>query len=300
MATINRSIVSKDGKLIQKNAKSKTIEIKSIADLDAVFGGAYCMKYDKDQETLVYSDANVDIVNNIICNNNLKDDMIAFTVNASAMKVGHVNGNSADAFSGKYNSLRYFEMESRYAGVQMNADHEIDEAQVSEMTQMMSALAQAGLGSKVVDRIYTMIGRIAKKNMQKYTDLFKKDDNKQIYLKLGKLFAESFLRNDRDFIGLAEAFVIAASKELSVGLDNIKIPFSSNQIKSIFQATVTSTFNKLGIRRKFPGIGAINSPGYNRHQVFKFGNDTMNFDDMQDRIVEDLRNKKLQHLTSGY
>ena len=300
IAIINRSIVSKDGKLIQKNVKPKIVEIKSIADLDSVFGGAYCMKRDEDQDTLVYSDANIDIVNNIICNCGLKDYMIAFTVNASAMKVGQINGNSSDVFSGNYNSLRYFEMESRYAGVQMNADHEIDEAQVSEMTQMMSALAQAGFGSKIVDRIYTLIGRIAKKNMQKYTDLFDKKDDKNTYLKIGKLFAESFLRNDRDFIGLAEAFVIAASKELAVGLDNIKIPFSSNQIKSIFQSTITSTFNKLGIRRKFPGIGAINSPGFNRHQVYKFGNDTMNLDDLQDRLVNDLRNKKLQGIASSY
>lgn len=270
---------------------TRKVIIDSIAKLDEIFGGAYSESKDPNAKRLVYDEASDEIVHNIICNHDLKDDMIAFVVNTSAQKVGWNNVNDSSVFDNdKTAALKYFEIETRYAGVQMNADHEIDEGAVSEMTQMMSSLIQAGFGKRIVKDIYSLIGRIAAKNISKYTDaLATADLSDDLYLKLGKLFASSFVSGNKDSIGLAEAFIINAAKELDLGITENKIPFSSNQVKGIFQSTITSTLNALGIRRKFPGFGGINSPSFGIIQVFNINGDNMSLDEAEDWIFNDLQ-----------
>lgn len=46
---------------------------------------------------LQYSEKNLDYVNQIICDNNLKDNMIGWLVNKSAIKVGASNMNTKDS-----------------------------------------------------------------------------------------------------------------------------------------------------------------------------------------------------------
>ena len=95
---VSKTLVDEYGKEIRKIETPDSYTIKTIADLDKVFGGAYCMKKDDNARKLVYSDANIDVVNNIICNHDLKEFMIAFVVNASAQKVGQINVNSRNSF----------------------------------------------------------------------------------------------------------------------------------------------------------------------------------------------------------
>lgn len=201
--------------------------------------------------------------------------------------------------------LKYFEMSSKHAGVQMNADHEIDEAMVSEMSQMISALIQGGFKKGTVTRIYKMIGQIAAENLKKFTRILDNPQsptfNDDLYIKLGKLFASSFVDGDKDSIGLAEAFIINAAKELKYNSTDNKIPFSSNQVKGVFQATISSTLNKLGIRRKFPGFGGINSPSYENMQLYDLGNGSFGFfDELQDSVREQLHEKIKSGSTSSY
>jgi hypothetical protein len=77
----------------------------------------------------------------IICNENLKDCFIAYAVNKSAMKVGVRNLNSKERWSNG-EALDYFTMSTKHIGLQMNAEHDLEFAEVTEMTQMISALAE--------------------------------------------------------------------------------------------------------------------------------------------------------------
>lgn len=55
------------------------------------------MEYDKGTETLQYTEKQNDYVNDIICNNELKEYMIGWLVNKSATKVGATNVNNESA-----------------------------------------------------------------------------------------------------------------------------------------------------------------------------------------------------------
>lgn len=265
--------VNASGEVITNNGKTNTfdkkLDVNSIYDIDNVYGGAYCMT--KQNGRLVYSENNFDIVTNIIGYCNLNDFFIAYAIDATAFKVGLTNVNSNSVFDPESNEpLNYFEISSAYFGVQMNADHELEEAKVSEMTQMMQALMQAAQKANVVDEIYKLVGEIALENIREYRELIDSGDDVAIYEKLGEMFITNFLNGSasENSLSLADAFIVNAAKSLKFkNLDN-KIPFSSNQIKSIFEATITSTFNKLGIRRKYAGFGGINAPSYESFPVY--------------------------------
>lgn len=244
------------------------LDVNSIYELDKVFGGAYCMKLENG--TLVKDSANYDIVANILGFCDLKSCITAYMVNKSAMKVGPTNVNNSNVFDpSNTDELKYFEMQSLYFGVQMNADHELDEAKVSEMTQMMQALMQSAQNTGTVTGIYHLVGEIALENIRKYKDLLEGNaPNDEIYVTIGKLFVDNFTTGSSNSISLADAFIINAARALKYKNADVKIPFSSNQIKSIFEATLTSTFNKLGIRRKYAGFGGVQCPSYHLNQLY--------------------------------
>jgi hypothetical protein len=93
------------------------------------------------EQKLVDADFNTQVVFDIICNENLKDKFIAYAVNKSAFKVGYTNVNKKDAWFND-DALHTFKMSTRHIGLQMNADHELLDSEVTEMTQMISALSE--------------------------------------------------------------------------------------------------------------------------------------------------------------
>jgi hypothetical protein len=59
--------------------------------------------------------------------------MIAYAANQSAVKNGSSNINNAEAWLGN-TALRYMELDTDGLGIQMDADHEIDEAEMTEFS----------------------------------------------------------------------------------------------------------------------------------------------------------------------
>jgi hypothetical protein len=69
--------------------------------------------------------------------------MIAYAANASAVKNGTANLNSKQAWKGD-TKLRYMTLDTDGLGVQMDADHNIDESEMTEFSQVISALEAGG------------------------------------------------------------------------------------------------------------------------------------------------------------
>ena len=99
-------------------------------------------------------------------------------------------------------------MRTRYLGIQMDAEHHLDEAEVTEMTQMISALSENGYTSEIVNSIYTDIGNVIMEALKQYDTVIQSGDSKALYKLLGEVFIKSFENNDRDTLGLAQAFVL--------------------------------------------------------------------------------------------
>jgi hypothetical protein len=90
----------------------------------------------------------------------LKEMMIAYAANKSAVKNGIANINSSDAWLGN-KTLRYMELDTDGLGIQMDADHEIDESEMTEFSQVISALEAGGRLHNMSKQVYRTLGELA-------------------------------------------------------------------------------------------------------------------------------------------
>lgn len=279
-------------------AGTKTIEttIKTLYDLDEVFGGAFCETYNPESKKLDWAETNNDIVYNIICELGLKNYLIAYCVLHSAIKVGYSNPNTVNVFSDKAHnqqedsiskyagSLWYTEISTKYGGIQMNPDKDIDEnMKVSEQSQLMFSLMQEGLEAKKALSLYDKIGKLVYNNLFKYEN--KSGD--KIYAILGKALIQSYNSGSKSVMGLAQSFIANANKGLESGDYSIRIPFSANSIKGSFEAITTSLLNNKVIKRKFAGVGNLSNPSYGIMQVYEIGDKVGTYMDINKFLITD-------------
>lgn len=299
LATAVWQEVDEFGKEIKGSIREQPEVIDSIYKLDQLFGGAFVEEM-QDDGRLDWSEAQNDIVYQIICNENLKDYFIGFLVNASAMKSGMRNNNDARSFYAGFNKsadgrsldktkdeLSYFEISSMTGGAQMNADHVISEAEVTEMSQMISALIQAGLKTKTVDKIYQFIGQVAADALGDITQWVKDGSHEEeVYKWIGEAVARAFETGSADTLGLAGAFIGRANKNLQEHGLKTTIPFSANTVKGIFEANITSYINSNAIRRKYPGGGFVQNPTYDVKPRYNFGGNSYSYTEFADLVRE--------------
>ena len=171
-------------------------------------------------------------------------------------------------------------MSTKYGGVQMDADHELDLAQVTEMTQMISALIEDQHYSDLVKDIYEDIGKVVEAHMKKYDKEIqllqdknipndqKEEAKKRLYRILGESLVVAFSSGNKDTLGLAQAFVAKATEAIKNNEDFL-LPFSGATINGAFISQIASDINRGGIRHKYEGFAGVLNPSYNMVQYFR-------------------------------
>lgn len=259
-------------------------EVSTIYDIDQLLGGAWAETLT--DEKLEYTETNLDILTEIVCKNQLKDYMIGWLVNKSGMKVGWSNLNTKSSWTDD-TPLRYTTLSTRFGGLQMNADHELDYAEVTEMTQVISALEQMGVMHDVVSKIYEEIGKVCYESIKDIIQASETDINK-LYQIYGKAIVESFNSDTKDTLGLAQSFCALAQKSLQDNKITYRIPFSSSSINGIFNSTVTSQLIKKAIRRHYSGVAAVLNPSYNMIEYYNVGGLQYRKEELLDVIKDKL------------
>lgn len=275
VATWTEIAVDKNGKILRDEdgriiSQPRKTVIETIYTLDQIFGGAYAMQKNKQTGELEYSDVNVFVVSKIICNDSLKNYMISYVVNQSAYKDGVRNINPTKSLSNNepfWTSI----ISMLHAGLQMNADHELKDSDVTLMTQMISALIQTGYFTDEVKDIYKEIGQVVFESLSIEKELMESDEFEKIHLMLGKALIEEFSSGSKDTIGLAQSYLMKAARELADGNIDVKIPFSDPTLKGAFIANLVSNLNKKGIRQRYAGIADVLIPSRGMITTFKVG-----------------------------
>lgn len=233
----------------------------------------------------------------------LKGMMVDYLINQSALKNGTGNLNFREKYFNIDNELnqnlseesnqknkdplRYIELPTLRYGIQQDSDHEADEAELTEMSQVISSIDAGGYYHEQVKELYRAIGDLALKASSielSKLKIFKEDnDYNVLYDILGRTLIEHIGYN-RGQSGLAEALVSRLKKTFSVNsdhkLDDIKIPFSDQAIYSQIISTLSSILNKKSVKRKFPGTGQVMVPGYNIVQVWDLGETQAKYGDL--------------------
>lgn len=249
--------------------------------IDQLFGGAFT--YKKVGNYYEGTEASVDLLAATAIEYDLRDKQIAYLVNKSAMKVGHRNINDSKAWTEDI-PLDTFTIHTRFGGLMMDADHDLDHAEVTEMSQMISALIEDGHYPEKVEAIYKAIGEIALNNdrVRKYVEAVNNNDRDKLREIVGKSLISTFESGNKDTIGLANAFVRKASRELAentnIDTKTISIPFSDGTIFGAVMADVTSALSKAGIRRKHPGLASVLNPSHDMAMYYNIGGKNMLWD----------------------
>lgn len=177
----------------------------------------------------------------------------------------------------------------------MDADHELEDADVTEMTQMISALVQNGLSMEIARQIYTDIGKYCADSISDIKLALSGTDSKEkIYEIFGKAMIESFASGEKETLGLAQAFVEVATRsaqECGISM----IPFSSSSINGLFNSTVTSTLVKKAIRRHYSGVAAVLNPSFGSIQVFNVGGATYKYPELAQWYRKNRSERKFQY-----
>ena len=268
----------------------------SIYNLDQIFGGAWSMELNSLTNDLQYSEKNLDYINKIICDQGLKDYMIGWLVNKSAIKVGTSNLNPKTSWFDDA-PLLYTTMSTKFGGVQMNADHELDDAEVTEMTQMISGLEQNGFTHNIATRAYQEIGKFCYEAISKLQDIIYKGDKNELYKVFGKAIVKAFQTGTKDTLGLAQSFIKLAQKSFDDNNIDYRIPFSSASINGIFNSTVTSSLVRDAIRRHYNGVAAVLNPSYNVMQYYNVSGNNYRYEELIDLVKEVTEGTALEGLT---
>ena len=255
-----RTIIDENGNT-QNITRTRNQEITNLYSLDQIFGGAYTQTLNPELKVLEWSNTNIKMLANMVgVYQELKENMVGYIVNHSAIKVGVRQNNSLDTLKDLSVPFKTFEMSTKFGGVQMDASHDVEAGHVSEMSQMISSLIQAGFSTDLVDQIYKDIGEVAKAGIDEWGIAIDSNDKDQIYKILGKALIDSFNSTKRTGLGLTESFIVIAENEFQKNNIQIKIPFSSPDVKNAFVTTVMSQLNKDSIRRKYDGLAAVLTP----------------------------------------
>lgn len=289
--------------------------INSLFELFNAMGGIYSEELVEDEEgnkDLQYTDASsyavVNFMNNIsirVGNNTedlsqytyyqpLKEMMIAYVANKSAVKNGISNINGSEAWLGN-TDLKYMELDTDGLGIQMDADHEIDESEMTEFSQVISALEAGGRLHHISKQVYRTLGELAVQASQIEIDTAIKYINaknaelptdkirSELYDILGRALINNY-KPDENRTDLAAPIIAEIKKKFNLSedhsLDDFKIPFSDSNLYKQTISTFVSNINSKSIKRKYPGSGCVMVPGYDIIQTYKYNGKIKQFDDV--------------------
>lgn len=179
------------------------------------------------------------------------------------------------------------EMDPNYLVIQLNAEHDIEDEAVSEMTQVISELEQGAYTHELANQVLSDIGQEIFNKIQEYRkfDIDTEKGRSEIYKKLGKALVRTFTTNEGDSVSLATAYLqflkeeIFSNKLLSEMKD--KIPFDDNNIFGALVTNFKNGFNKDIIKRKFPGFAAVLNPSHDIYTVFDYNGRTISSSDFE-------------------
>ena len=253
--------------------------INSVFELHAALGGIY--SYELINGTLKPSESSNfalnDYMNEIKVDGKqiLKTYVISYLANNSAVKRGVRNINQTSSWTDQ-TPLTSMKLKSYGLGVQMDPDHEKDDAEITQFSQVITALEAGGRLHESAAEVYRSLGTVAKlfcnTELQALLDgNIKEEDVSKLYEILGKSLIENYTKQSDAELG--QTIVNRVSKEFNLNIDHKsdlwKMPFSDSAIYGSVMQVYSSLINKNAIKGKYPGLGAILVPGYGYMQLFK-------------------------------
>lgn len=198
--------------------------------------------------------------------------MIHYFPTESTNKSAQLPITSNDVFRGKSLPLHVIGLDISNTAVQLDADHAVDDAEVSEPTQLISFMAQKGLVQSITKEIYTSLANLIKSTSSQFVNSV--DNRAKLVDIFGKGLVKTFLKDNVDVLGLAQALMeqinekIQANPGVSLEDLGIAIPFSDENLMGKIASDVVIYTNGF-IKRKYAGSADVMVPSYDILMLFE-------------------------------
>ena len=171
------------------------------------------------------------------------------------------------------NRFNSFEFDPAYLLIQLNAEHSLEDEEVSEMTQVISAMEQNAFTHDLAIQIFENIGEGIASKLNIYANNSDDINNykKKLNKLLGKVLVTVFASREGSEISLASAFLDEFKKQIAKNSKDIpNIPFDDNNILGALETSFKSGFNKDIIKRHFPGFAAVQAPSHDLFSIYDY------------------------------
>lgn len=272
---------------VKINGNITEVELNNLWDIYNFFGAEWSGEWNDDKE-FVFSELSnhivMKLINNIGVKLNdsdqilsqldvdqfLKKTIIHYFPTESTHKSVQLPISSNNI--AKQDEVEYFisKIPSDNLMTQLDADHEIEDAELSAPTQMMSFMTQKGLVRDLTSDLYNALA----KQINMASQRMKNGDPSEWRNIFGKDLIESFTRENVDILGLGNALmsefnrIIKQNPGVSIDDLGIKIPFSDNNIHNKFASDVIVHVNKF-IKHKFSGSADVMISTYDIYGLYE-------------------------------
>ena len=292
--TINVTEVNKQGNELN-NTFDIQQNINNLYDLWQALGGEYSETLEDGE--LVLSEDSMYAVSNYI--NQVKEGntklleqkLIHLLLYKSAVKMGPVNVNWAKdvLYNDSTKKLMYFKMSLQYSGLQNDKNHHVDEDNIREMSQVISALAQGNETMYIAQQAYKDIAKFTKARVGKFSKLYKLNISEhpdEFYETVAKFIVKSFQNADHISGGIAIAEMMQKNKLFIT---------SDSQIYNKFVSSFISELNNSAIKRKYTGLAGILCPSDGAIQVLEKDGITYLVSDVMRAAVNQISDPSLSN-----
>jgi hypothetical protein len=174
--------------------------------------------------------------------------------------------------------------------MQLDAGHEVSDGHVSEGSQMISLVTEAGYATDIVQELYEQIAKVTDEGLSKF------NDESKIKSVLSKILDESLNSGTSDIVSITDDFIKHLKNKAKESGIELELYFSSPSIRSKFSTAVCACINRLALRRKFAGLGTVQTPSYDQMVTHRIGNYNMTSEDLADEYRESLNGNPISYL----
>lgn len=177
--------------------------------------------------------------------------------------------------AGMRTDLWTFNFNMSHSGVQLDSGHSIEGGKVTEMSQLVNLLVEKGYCTDIVDSIYNDIARVTDAGMLK----FKGADVRTI---VSELLIDSLTNTSSSINTITDDFIKhLQTRAKEEGID-LEVPFSTPSIREKFATSICAAINTAALRRKYAGIGAVQTPSYGQMMTARIGDYYYSFEEIID------------------
>lgn len=238
------------------SAENTEFSVQTLDDVFRICGD--CWAKSMEDGNLVYSEASLDILYEYAVKAGILDQVIAYVINKTACKVGAINVNSRSRWTNDEN-FDTFELDTTGGGPMMDADHELQDSEGTESTQMLLALSQNGTSLDETSAVFRDIATIISEETK---ELERGLVDQETGIKIADKYVSRTLKKSREGYSTAKQKIDEYHAKKSAG-EVAQFPIEVSAVNTAVVSAIRSHVSSKIIKRKYGGIGAVNTPGHN-------------------------------------